>query len=143
MTTLADKPAWLSAWRDANPERAAEGDAAGTAAQAAADARSAARSQGARRPRGKHPKMAPLPEAVSRWGQGFSEPEPWAWDGGKRREPVLDYDRHPPAVVRSVGWRVCLKCEAPFFSEDVTRLRMCDGCKTEGPKRDPAKPPRQ
>jgi hypothetical protein len=143
MTTLADKPAWLSAWREANPERAAEGDAAGAAAQAAADARNVARSEGARRPRGKHPKMARLPKAVSQWGQGFSEPEPWDFDGCKRREAVLDHDHNPPRVVRHVGWRVCLKCEAPFFSEDVTRLRMCGGCKTEGQKRDPAKPPRQ
>ena len=84
-----------------------------------------------------------MPEAVSQWGQGFSEPEPWDFDGCKRREAVLDHDHNPPRVVRHVGWRVCLKCEAPFFSEDVTRLRMCGGCKTEGPKRDSAKPPRQ
>jgi len=32
---------------------------------------------------------------------------------------------------------------APFFSEDVIALRMCGGSKTEGPKRDPAKAPRQ
>jgi hypothetical protein len=56
---------------------------------------------------------------------------------------VLDYDHRPPRVVRSVGWRICMKCFKPFFSEDVIGVRMCDGCKTEGPKRDSSKPPRQ
>lgn len=60
---------------------------------------------------------------------GFSEPAPWAWDGGKRREPVLDLDRTPPQVVRHVGWRVCLKCANPFFSDDTTRIRLCHRCK--------------
>jgi hypothetical protein len=36
-----------------------------------------------------------------------------------------------------------MTCSKPFFSDDVIALRMCAGCKAEGPKRDPAKPPRQ
>ncbi|QHL91166.1 hypothetical protein GVO57_10485 [Sphingomonas changnyeongensis] len=54
-------------------------------------------------------------------------PEPWADDGGLRREPVLDHDYAPPRVVRFVGWARCLRCRRPFFSEDVVRLRMCTG----------------
>ena len=62
---------------------------------------------------------------------GFTEPTPWAWDGGVRREAVLDHDQHPARVVRLVGWRVCMKCSKPFWSGDVRRLRMCGGCKSK------------
>lgn len=64
---------------------------------------------------------------------GFSEPQAWTWDGGKRREPVLDMDYNPPRVVRSVGWRCCMKCAKRFFSEDVIKVRMCDRCRPEQP----------
>jgi hypothetical protein len=60
----------------------------------------------------------------------------WAWDGGKRREPVLDLDRFPARVVRSVGWNTCLRCAQPFFSEDVVGIRMCESCKTPALARD-------
>jgi hypothetical protein len=135
MTTLADKPAWLVAWREANPEAAAAADAKGEVAQAAADARTAARAAAAPQPRSqgdssKRPKLAPLPAPVSKWGQGFSEPAQWGFDHCKRREPVLDYDHNPPRVVRFVGWRICMKCSKPFFSDDIIALRMCAGCKT-------------
>lgn len=60
---------------------------------------------------------------------GFSEPKEWDWDGGKRREPELDMDYNPPRVVRSVGWRCCMRCAKPFFSSDVLAIRICDGCK--------------
>jgi hypothetical protein len=58
---------------------------------------------------------------------GFVEPQPWDYDGGARREPVLDCDHSPPRVVRKVGWRSCMGCGRPFFSEDVVALRLCDG----------------
>ena len=64
--------------------------------------------------------------------QGIVEPYAWKYDGGKRREPVLDTDFN--RVIRKVGWRHCLKCRKPFFSEDVVRLRLCggqDGCRTD------------
>jgi hypothetical protein len=143
MTTLTDKPAWLSAWREAEPERAARADAKGAAAQAVADARTAARSQGASSGTGTSAKLAPLPEAASRWGQGFTEPEPWEWDGGVRREAVLDHDHNPPREVRKVGWRLCVTCSRPYWSADVTRLRMCDGCKNPHQPRVSQKPSRQ
>jgi hypothetical protein len=57
---------------------------------------------------------------------GIIEPDPWPFDGCKRREPVMDED-HPGRVVRKVGWHRCLKCRRPFFSEDVLRLRLCSG----------------
>lgn len=67
--------------------------------------------------------------------QGITEPQPWAFDGCVRREPVLDHDLRPPRVVRRVGWHHCLRCQQPFWSEDVARLRLCirksnDGCRS-------------
>jgi hypothetical protein len=50
------------------------------------------------------------------------------------REPVLDHDYHPPRLVRHVGWRRCIRCREPFFSEDVVRLRLCPteiGCRDD------------
>lgn len=66
---------------------------------------------------------------------GIIEPEPWAYDGGVRREPVVDTDHTPPRVVRKVGWRHCLKCRRAFFSDDVVRHRLCSdgsfGCRED------------
>ena len=64
--------------------------------------------------------------------KGFSEPDRWAFDQCKRREPVLDHDHNPPRVVRRVGWQRCLRCRQPFWSEDVVGLRLCaagTGCR--------------
>lgn len=61
--------------------------------------------------------------------EGIVEPATWAWDGGKRRAQVLDHDHNPPRVVRFVGWRTCLKCANPFFSDDTTKIRLCQRCK--------------
>ena len=74
-----------------------------------------------------------------RWDTGFEEPEPWAWDGGVRREAVLDTDHMPPRIVRRVGWRICMKCGAPYWSDDVVKIRMCSDCKAPpaGPRRKP------
>ena len=86
------------------------------------------------------PKPA-MPQRRQGWaGRGFIEPAPWAWDGGVRREPILDADCDPPRVVRRVGWRRCMSCRTPFFSEDVAGLRLCDKCKL--PYRDQRKPTR-
>lgn len=66
--------------------------------------------------------------------QGMIETQRWEYDGGVRREPVLDADARPPRVVRKVGWQRCMKCRRPFFSEDVLRLRLCsgaDGCRED------------
>jgi hypothetical protein len=57
---------------------------------------------------------------------GIIEPDPWPFDGGVRREPVLD-SLCGNRVVRKVGWHRCLKCRRPFWSEDVLRLRLCGG----------------
>jgi hypothetical protein len=61
---------------------------------------------------------------------GFIEPERWAYDGGLRREPVLDIDHIPARIVRRVGWRNCMTCTGPFFSEDIVCQRLCINCKT-------------
>lgn len=58
---------------------------------------------------------------------GIVEPDPWNYDGCKRREPVIDTDFQPPRVVRRVGWHHCLRCTKPFFSPDVVSLRLCGG----------------
>jgi hypothetical protein len=112
---MSEVPPWLTAWREgrvappqlpaqreAQPRRHATGGKRRLAAVAAAN--------------------RPKPN----W-HGFIEPEPWEYDGGTRREPVLDYDCAPPRVVRKVGWRSCMACGSPFFSEDVIALRLCDG----------------
>lgn len=66
--------------------------------------------------------------------QGFVIPDPWPNDGGKRREAVLDMDHNPPRVVRHVGWRSCMTCRRPYFSEDVVSLRLCSSCKEPNDK---------
>jgi hypothetical protein len=111
-------PAWLAAWRErgrqppraaARPVQPRKHPGQGGSRTAAASAAVAA----AQRPK-------------ANW-HGFAEPERWPYDGGVRRESVLDCDFHPPRVVRQVGWRACMCCGTPFFSEDVMRLRLCDG----------------
>lgn len=72
---------------------------------------------------------------------GYHDPEPWEADGGVRREAVLDLDQQPPRVVRYVGWRKCLSCSREFWSEDVSRVRMCSPCKL--PDNHPRKPARR
>lgn len=94
--------------------------------------------------RGSDTYTGPVPPTMprrrgGRWDTGFEEPEPWAWDGGKRREAVLDTDHMPPRIVRRVGWRVCMKCGAPYWSDDVVKIRMCSNCKlpSKGQRRTP------
>jgi len=69
--------------------------------------------------------------------QGFAQPRQWPYDGGRRREPVLDYDHSPPRVVRRVGWQRCIKCSRRFFSDDVRAVRMCPACKNVKDQRKP------
>lgn len=73
----------------------------------------------------------PYSHAPQLLGHDLEEPKPWAWDGGKRREQVLDHNFRPPRVVRKIGWLCCLRCQTPYFSPDVVRQRMCDRCKGE------------
>jgi hypothetical protein len=112
----AEVPAWLQQWRAKQPQPQPP-------------------AKGARhRTRPKPATPLPLAPAavpiVRPDSYGFTEPTPWAWDGGVRRGEVLDHDSKPPRVVRLVGWRVCMKCRKPFWSGDVRRLRMCAGCKS-------------
>lgn len=156
MTTLADTPTWLANWQadnrdkvEAGAKRAAEQAAQreARAAQRAARAASTPKREPTPKPRtapaqrAQAPKAKLAPPAGVRakvhepqgLGHDLEEPEAWAWDGGKRREPVLDHNFRPPRVVRSVGWRCCMKCAKPYFSQDVIRQRMCDGCRPEQP----------
>ena len=66
---------------------------------------------------------APEPERVKANPYGFIEPQRWPQDGGLRREPVVDVELG--RVVRYVGWRNCMRCGHPFWSDDVQRLRLC------------------
>jgi hypothetical protein len=61
-------------------------------------------------------------------------PMPWGYDSCERREPVIDTDNG--RIVRRVGWRHCLKCGRPFFSDDVVRLRLCVDAQTGGCRKD-------
>lgn len=80
------------------------------------------------------PKPAAQPEPTKPKAnfQGFIIPERWPCDNGTRREPVMDMDTDPPRIVRYVGWKKCMRCGKWFFSEDVTRLRMCDETSATG-----------
>lgn len=141
MTTVADKPAWLVAWQTASgvtapqPALAAAqcpAPAPSTPKREAADKRPPAPAQRAQPPKPKLAAPAGVKEVWSQMpklGTLVVEPDLWAWDGGKRREPVLDHDHSPPRVVRSVGWRRCMRCATPFFSADVVALRLCQRCK--------------
>lgn len=96
-------PDWLVAWREGTPPTPASPEP---------------------------PKVAPAPRPapIARPDRlGFSEPDQWPDDGGKRREPVLDHDHSPPLVVRRVGWLRCMRCRKPFFSADVVGQRLCSG----------------
>lgn len=116
-------PAWLVAWREGRTAPAAP-------AQPPLQPQAGVAQGGStgKRERKQRPKLALL-------GELLQEPTPWAWDGGERREPVHDHDHDPPLVVRHVGWRVCMSCASPFWSEDVIRVRMCENCKKPPDKR--------
>ena len=68
---------------------------------------------------------------------GIIEPAPWDYDGGKRREPVLDTDQIPPRVVRRVGWHRCLRCVSrssasmwqPCASATIAGATRTDSCR--------------
>ncbi len=107
VTTHAPVPEWLALWRE---QQRVSAPAQPVATPSTPEPRTTARTRGA-------------------GALGFVEPKEWPWDGGTRREPVLDTDHNPPRVVRHVGWRSCLRCRRPFFSPDVTRVRMCTPCK--------------
>lgn len=117
---VTGEPAWLVAYR--------RGEKAPPAATAPPLQPQAAAGQG---DSGGDTHTGPVPPARrgGRWDTGFQEPDPWPFDGCKRREPVLDLDRNPPRVVRSVGWRICIRCSSPFWSVDTVRVRLCNSCK--------------
>ena len=112
-----DEPAWLSAWRGA--------DAPAQPAQPGHQPRTATGGRGS----GSGCAASTTAAAAQRFSAGFSEPTPWAWDGGKRREAVHDIDHNPPRFVRDVGWRNFITCARPFWSEHVVSVRMCNRCK--------------
>jgi hypothetical protein len=121
-----EEPAWLRAWRERGPQPLAQPR---TSARQGGGRRAAASAAVAEAARPSRPKGNSL---------GFIEPEQWPYDGGKRRESVLDLEYFPPRVVRKVGWRNCMCCGKPFWSEDTTRLRLCDGdtgCRDQTPVR--------
>jgi hypothetical protein len=89
-------------------------------AAAAAPPRTASSGQGCSGGKGAARAVPPAqPRKRTRFDTGFTEPEPWCFDGCKRREKVLDHDHNPPRVVRSVGWLRCLCCTRAFWSQDV------------------------
>ncbi len=126
-STVTGEPAWLVAYR--------RGETAPPAPAQPPLQPQAAPAQGLGGGEGRSPAVAPAQPRPNEFG--FSEPrlEAWPFDGGKRREPVLDHDQSPPRVVRRVGWRVCLRCGSPFWSTDVTAIRLCHGCKQPSDRR--------
>ncbi|SOC06374.1 hypothetical protein SAMN05877831_1051 [Rhodobacter maris] len=115
------EPAWLAAWRRGTTAQRCP-------AQPPAQPR-VAPVQGVGGGKHEASAVAPAPPRPNEYGFAAPAWKARAWDGGKRREPVLDLDCKPPRVVRRVGWRVCMRCAAPFWSDDVVRVRMCDDCK--------------
>ncbi|GGO35739.1 hypothetical protein GCM10010991_28500 [Gemmobacter aquaticus] len=126
MTTLADTPDWLANWQASNRDKVEAGAKRAAqqaalrevrAAQRAARAASTPKREATPKPRTAAPQRAQAPKvekvkpdgAKSRLhepqglGHDLEEPEAWAWDGGKRREQVLDHNYWPPRVVRKVG----------------------------------------
>lgn len=136
-----EAPAWLVAYRAKHPAPATP---AATAAPAEPPLQPLATpSKGGSSDGERNPAAAPAQPAARKdlgWA-GFSEPvfKAWPFDGGKRREPALDLDYDPPRVVRQVGWRVCMCCAKPFWSDDTIRQRLCGECKAppRGQRRNP------
>lgn len=57
-------------------------------------------------------------------------PKQWHYVAGqRRREAVVDTSFKPPRVVRFVGYRDCIKCRQPHWSEDLRRNWMCTRCR--------------
>ena len=110
---MTELPDWLVAWRASNPAAPVPKPAPERPVRPAPAS------------------TAPEKTRAGQYWVGFEEPpsEAWAWDGGVRREPVLDHDRSPPRIVRRVGWHVCLRCQKPFWSVDVVSVRLCNRCK--------------
>lgn len=128
-------PTWLQAWRDGNcPPQVRPRTAKGIA-----PAKVRASEPAARPPRKKRTPSGPKAGGYGSKNFGFVEPKQWDYDGGERREPVLDIDHNPARVVRKVGWRNCMACTNPFFSEDVVALRICYYCKGPSEPRDQKK----
>lgn len=126
LVIAAEEPASLAAWRERGPQPLAQPRTSARQGGSRTAAASTAVAEAARctRPKGN--------------SYGFVEPEPWPYDGGKRRESVLDLEYFPPRIVRKVGWQTCMCCGKPFFSEDVIALRLCDGpegCRDQTPVR--------
>jgi hypothetical protein len=62
-------------------------------------------------------------------GYEIPDAKQFPYDGGVRRVDVLDFNFQPPRVVRKAGWVKCMGCATNFFSQDVTRVRLCFPCK--------------
>ena len=128
MTTTSEPvPAWLVAWRERRGEPQQAAQPVTHTEQPAAPAPAPTTPTPPAQPALARAVPAPVAPKVHRMSKGFYEPAPWEFDDCTRREAVLDQDHHPPRVVRKVGWQRCMRCRQPFFSEDVTRLRMCGG----------------
>lgn len=56
------------------------------------------------------------------------EPAHWPFNGYSLRKSVLDPSFEPHRLVRRIGWRPCLRCKRPHFSDDVSRIRLCSRC---------------
>jgi len=55
-----------------------------------------------------------------------------SWPNNGRVEVVTDPNwliDGKPRVVRKIGWRACMCCKRRFFSQDMTKIRICDPCK--------------
>lgn len=127
VTTPAEPaPDWLVAWREKQAAQAPQALTQPARTNAPESAPAAPLAPALPAPAAKQLGTANRPTS----GDGFARPARWAFDGGKRREPVYDLDCQPPRVVRKVGWHRCLKCGSPFWSKDVMRLRLCGTAET-------------
>jgi hypothetical protein len=60
--------------------------------------------------------------------QPIKDPTEWPYESDPtRREPVVDPE--DGRVIRIVGYRPCMCCTKPFFSRDISRIRLCSPCK--------------
>lgn len=73
------------------------------------------------------------PENCGPFGKDILEVRRPIGDGRRVEVTVVDPNwliDGKPRVVRRIGRRPCMCCRKSFLSDDMAKIRMCDGCKS-------------